>query len=263
MHASVAACGGNKDDASALKTDSALGRDLAMAASDTAVKPKLQDEPAKPTASAPTTKAPAKSTTKPTPKPNASTPPAASPAPTPAKTVTGNLAAGTSLKFESSGKVCSNTTPVGEKFTAKLAEAVTGSNGLTIPAGATGTFEVASERTAQNNGDSTFLRVRLISLQYNGETYPVDATVQTASTTKVRSSTKGNDAKKVAGGAVVGAIAGRIIGKSTKGAVIGAAAGAAAGGVAAAQTADFDTCLNDGAAISVKLDKDATVRIAN
>jgi hypothetical protein len=38
-----AACGGSASDKSALTTDSALGRDLALAASDTGVKPKLQD----------------------------------------------------------------------------------------------------------------------------------------------------------------------------------------------------------------------------
>lgn len=265
----VAACGGAKDDASALKTDTTLGRDLAMAAADSAT-PKLQDAPAAaplPDTNAPVATAPK---AKPTPKPSktpatkpATAAPAPAPAPTPAKPTTGSIAAGTAMRFETNGKVCSNTTPTGEKFTAKLADAITGSNGIVIPAGATGTFEVAESHTAKNNGDTTYMKVRLIAVQYNGDSYPVDATVQSAAMTKVRSSTTGNDAKKVAGGAVVGAIAGRIIGKSTKGAVIGAAAGAAAGGVAAAQTADFNTCLNEGAAIAVKLDKDATIKISN
>lgn len=258
----LAACGGKSDDA--LKSDTALGRDLAMAATDTNAQPKLQDVPASPppATNAPTTKAP---TPKPKPAPSKpSTSPAPTPAPSkPAAATTGVIDGGTSLRFEASNKICSNTTQVGEKFTAPLASAVTGTNGATIPAGATGTFEVTSKRTAKNSGDSTFLRVRLVSVTFGGNSYPVETTLQTASTDRVRSASKSTDAKKVAGGAVIGAIAGQIIGKNTKGTVIGAAAGAAAGTAAAAATADYDTCLNPGAAIAVKLDGPVTVRIGD
>lgn len=254
----LAACGKGDD---AMKGDSALGRDLAMAASDTSVQPKLQDVPTNPPAAAPSSTAPAP---KPKPKPTTSAPaPSPTPVPkAPAVAKSGTIDAGTSLKFEASGKVCSNTTAVGEKFTAPLAQSVTGSNGATIPAGATGTFEVTSARTAKNSGDSTHLRVRLISITFNGNSYPVETTLQTASTDRVRSASKSTDAKKVAGGAVIGAIAGQIIGKNTKGTVIGAAAGAAAGTAAAAATADYDTCINSGAAIAVRLDGPVVVKIA-
>jgi hypothetical protein len=169
---------------------------------------------------------------------------------------------GTALAFTTSSKVCSNTAPVGEKFTAQLADAVTGTNGVTIPAGATGTFEVIESKTAKNSNDNTTLKVRLLSVTFGGNSYPVESTVTNASTERVRSATRATDAKKVAGGAVIGAIAGQIIGKSTKGTVVGAAAGAAAGTAAAAATADYDTCLNSGATIAVKLDGPVTVRVA-
>jgi outer membrane biosynthesis protein TonB len=260
----LTACGDKKDEA--LTTDTTLGRDLAMAATDTNAQPKLQDVPTTPP---PADVAPAnKPKPKPTPKPAApapkpAAPPAAAPVvPTPVAT-TGTVSAGTSMSFAVSSKICSNTTPAGEKFTAALSQPVTGSNGATIPAGAIGTFEVTQARTAKNSGDSTFLRVRMVSVTFGGNTYPVEATLQTASTDRVRSASKGTDAKKVAGGAVIGAIAGQIIGKNTKGTVIGAAAGAAAGTAAAAATADYDTCLNSGAAIAVKLDGPVTVKIAS
>ena len=165
------------------------------------------------------------------------------------------------MQFASNAKVCSNTTTVGEKFTAQLSQAVTGSNGVVIPAGATGTFEVTESKTAKNSNDATILKVRLVSVTFSGESYPVESTLQTASTDRVRSASRGTDAKKVAGGAVIGAIAGQIIGKNTKGTVIGAAAGAAAGTAAAAATADFDTCLNSGGTITVKLDTPVTVKV--
>ncbi|WP_145979018.1 hypothetical protein [Gemmatimonas phototrophica] len=261
----LAACG-DKGDSGALASDSALGRDLAMAQQDS-VQPQLQDVPTTPppeptpvAAPAPAPK-PTPRPTRPAPRPTTTPAPAApAPTPAPAAAATGTVASGTSMSFATNSKICSNTTAVGEKFTAELTEPVNATNGITIPSGATGTFEVTEAKTAQNSNDNTFLRVRLVSVQYGGKTYPAEATVQTASTERVRSATKGTDAKKVAGGAILGAIAGQVIGKSTKGTVIGAAAGAAAGTAAAAATANFDTCLNTGATISVTLDGPMTVR---
>ena len=89
--------------------------------------------------------------------------------------------------------------------------------------------------------------VRTIS--FGGKTYNVDADVSSAAVDRVRNSTKGNDAKKVVGGAVLGAVIGQVIGKDTKGTVIGAAAGAAAGTAAAAATANYEGCVNDGGRI--------------
>ncbi|MBL0170642.1 MAG: hypothetical protein IPP90_07905 [Gemmatimonadaceae bacterium] len=262
----LVACGDSKSGDSALKSDTALGRDLAMAATDTNAQPKLQDVPTTPPPTeAPVTVAPKPKPTpkpvRPTPIPATSTTPAPTPVPAPAAAKTGVVDAGTSLQFAANAKVCSNTSTVGEKFAAQLSQAVNGSNGVVIPAGATGTFEVTESKTAKNSSDVTVLKVKLVSVTFGGESYPVESTLQTASTERVRSASKGTDAKKVAGGAVIGAIAGQIIGKNTKGTVIGAAAGAAAGTAAAAATADYDTCLGSGGAITVKLDGPLTVKI--
>lgn len=264
----LAACGGDKSGDTALTGDSALGRDLAMAAGDSMAQPKLEDVPVTPppapVVEPPTTTTPRPAPARPRPTPPATrpaTPPAATPAPAPAKPTSGTIAAGTTLRFAANTKVCSNTVKVGDKFTAPLSQSVSGSNGAEIPSGAMGTFEVIESKTAKNSNDSTTLRVRLLAVTVNGESYPVEATLQTASTERVRSASKGTDAKKVAGGAVIGAIAGQIIGKSTKGTVVGAAAGAAAGTAAAAATADYDTCLNNGAAITVTTDAPITVKL--
>jgi hypothetical protein len=157
--------------------------------------------------------------------------------------------------------VCSNTAAAGDKFTAPITVTVSGTNGAEIPAGAVGTFEITETRTAKNSSDTTFLRVRLLAVSVDGNSYPVEGDIQSATTERVRSASTGTDAKKVAGGAVIGAIAGRIIGKGTKGTVIGAAAGAAAGTAAAQATADFDTCINSGSVITVRLSAPATIRV--
>jgi len=258
----AAACGEKKASDTALTTDSTLGRDLAMAARDSAVQPELKDVPVTPPpAAAPAPARPRPRATTPTPAPA----PAVTPTPAPAKPsapVTGTVAAGTTLAFAANSKVCTNTSNVGDKFTADLAASVPASNGVSIPAGAVGTFEVVEEKTAKNSNDQTYLKVRLISVQYGGNTYPVESTIESTSTTRVRGASTSTDAKKVAGGAIIGAIAGQIIGKNTKGTVIGAAAGAAAGTAAAAATADFETCLNNGSSVIVRLDAPATIRMA-
>lgn len=262
----LAACGGdNAADSSSLNSDSALGRDLAMAQQDTA-QPQLQDVgPAvvEPTVTPAPMPAPTPRPTTPRPTPR---PPAPAPAPArtpgPAVEVTGTVASGSAMRFAANAKVCSNTAAVGDKFTASLSESVPATNGVSIPEGATGTFEVVEAKTAQNSNDNTTLRVKLVSVTFGGRTYPAEATVQTASTERIRSATKGDDAKKVAGGAILGGIIGQVIGKNTKGTVIGAAAGAAAGTAAASATANYDTCLNSGSGISVTLDGPITVRPA-
>lgn len=257
----LAACGDKGAGNASLNADSTLGRDLAMATD--SAQPKLEDVPVTPppapAAAAPAPRTAAPRTAAPRPRPRATAPNPSAPTPAPVA-VTGVVASGTSFRFAANNKVCSNTVTAGEKFTASLEESVTATNGVVIPEGATGTFEVVEARTAKNSNDQTSLTVKLVSVTYGGRTYPIEATVQSASAERVRSASKGTDAKKVAGGAILGAIAGQVISKNTKGTVIGAAAGAAAGTAAAAATANYDTCINAGAGISATLDAPVTVR---
>ncbi len=264
---SAAACGGDKSADTALNGDDSLGRDLAMAGQDSAI-PELQDVPVtEPPVVAPVTPAPAPSPAPARPRPRqpvATTPapaPAPIPAPAPAAPTEGTISSGTTLNFVANTKVCTGDQNIGDKFTARLSGEVTGTNGATFPAGATGTFEVVSAKRAQNQNDNTFLTVRLVSVTIEGNVYPVQATTESAATTRVRAASTGDDAKKVAGGAIIGAIAGQILGKNTKSTVVGAAAGAAAGTAAAVGTADFDTCINSGGTVRVTLDQQVTVKI--
>jgi hypothetical protein len=252
--AALAACGDKAADTASLNTDSTLGRDLAMATD--SAQPTLQDVPAAPPpVVAPAAPPPPPMPTAPKPRRTATTKPSApspTPAPAPAPVaITGVVASGTSFRFAASTKVCSNTVAVGGQFTASLAASVTATNGIVVPEGATGTFAVVEAKTAKGSNDQTSLTVKLVSVTYGGRTYPLEATVQSTSAERVRSSSKGTDAKKVAGGAILGAIAGQLIGKGTRGTMIGAAA-----------TANFDTCINAGAGISATLDAPVTVRPA-
>jgi hypothetical protein len=175
---------------------------------------------------------------------------------------TGSIPSGTTLALASNRRVCTNTNAVGDRFTASLSDAVTGSNGATIPAGATATVEVTQLDRSENVNDKIKMGFRVVSVSYGGRTYAVDAATESADVSRVRNQPSAKDRQKVIGGAVAGAIAGRILGGGTKGTVIGAATGAAAGAGVAAATANYEGCLNEGAAIRVRLTDAVQVRLS-
>jgi hypothetical protein len=266
-------------DSTALGADSTLNRDLALANRDSAATPALKDVPAPApadthpvatkTQSEPAPKAPppkAHDARPSTPKPGASaTAPAATPVPVsarPAETARmGMIAAGTMLNLRASDRVCTNSNAVGDHVTATLDTAVPGTNGASIPAGATVNMTVTALKRAENTGDSVVVRLAVNSVTYGGRTYPLDATVTSASIDRVRDEPGAKDAQKVGVGAIAGAIAGKLIGKSTKGAVVGGVVGAGAGAAVAAATGNYQGCIPSGGAIVVKLNSAASVRL--
>src|SRR5438270_2133411 len=258
-----------QDTASALNRDtSALGRDLALAnRGDTAAQPQLKDVPATPSA----TSAPARTTPRSTTRPATSTSRPATTTSRPTTTASGNtvtrpsagaansggavgtIAAGTTMSLTPTATVCTNTNKVGDKITATTQNSVTGSNGAVIPAGATVTLTVTNLKRSENQNDNIVMEFAVNSVSFGGRTYPLDASVENASITRVRNEPKSKDAQKVAIGAGIGAIAGQILGKNTKSTVIGGAVGAAAGAAAAATTANYEGCIQNSSTMTVKL----------
>ena len=272
----VAACskGDNKADTS-LAQDSALSRDLQLATGDSAAQPQLKDVPAPAPAPEPAAAPSRPRSTKPATRPTTPKPapePAAPPRTPSGNTVTtgektsggnvGSIGSGTALTMASTSKICTNTNKVGDRFSATLNEAVNGSNGAVIPAGATAVLEVTKLKRSENANDNIEMGFAVRSISFGGTTYNVEGDVTSAAVERVRNSTKGNDAKKVVGGAVLGAVIGQVIGKDTKGTVIGAATGAAAGTAAAATTANYEGCVNDGGRIVITLTSPLTIKAA-
>jgi len=255
----LGACSGDGDAADSLAGDTAgLGRALDMAGRDTGT-PNPNDRPAGGSSGTPR---PSGGGTKATPTP-------------PAKTAggntvqkgggagserTGTVAAGTTLSLAASEKVCTNTHAVGSTFTATVANTVTGSNGVSIPAGSRVTLRVTEAKRSENVRDAATLKFAVVDVTVGGTKYPLTAETRTAAVATEQRS--GKDAQKVAIGAAIGAIAGQVIGKDTKGTVIGAATGAAAGAAVAGATGNYDACLPSGGAITIALTQNATIGIA-
>jgi hypothetical protein len=241
-------------DSTALKNDSALAANLAMANRDSA-NLTLSDTAASGVTKAPPTVTRPASTrpagTKTTPTKTATTPTPTTPAPS---ARTGSIASGTTITLASAGEVCTNTNAIGDNITATTTEAISGTNGAAIPAGATVNMTVTNLKRSENVNDKIIMEFRVNSIAFGGKTYPVEASVTDADVEKVRDQPASKDVQKVAVGAAAGAIAGKILGKSTKGAVIGGAAGAAAGAATAAATANYQGCIRAGRRITVRLD---------
>jgi len=273
----------NKSDTT-LAADSALNRDLQLANQDTSLQPQLRDVPNTPATTTPAAPAPTSSSaSRPSSSGRTTTPTRTTtrPAPTTTTTASGNtvtrnpagsssgggavgtIASGTSLSLRSNARVCTNTYQVGQTFTASLANAVSGSNGATIPAGANVTLEVTQLKRSENVNDKIVMEFAVKSVSFGGHSYAVNGNVASADVQRVRNQPQSKDVQKVVGGAVLGAIAGQILGKNTKSTVVGAAAGAAAGAGAAAATANYEGCVPDGGSIVVNLDAPLQVRIAS
>jgi hypothetical protein len=255
-------------------TDSSLARDLALASSqaaqptfqDTALSPaptqagRAKEEPPAPVkakaAQKPVTQSP-KPTHVAVQPPPAATPAAtpvtvaAAPAPAPARA---EIGAGTGFALTTGSKVCSSSLP-GDKFTATINNAVTGTNGAVIPAGSTVVLEVASATNGEN-AESAQINLRVKAIVVGDKTYQVDGQVVPEATlvrTKIENADPNADKKKVIGGAIAGAILGQMIGHNTKGTVIGAATGAAAGAVVAKKGEKWEACLPSGAPVRLTL----------
>jgi hypothetical protein len=273
----------SKSDTS-LAADTALNRDLQMANRDSAAQPQLNDVPATPAAETPApAPAPARTTPKPVATKPAPRPTTKTPEPTTRTTASGNtetrnapgtaassgggavgtIASGSSLSLRSNSRVCTNTYTVGQTFSATVANSVSGTNGASIPSGATVSLEVTQLKRSENANDKIVMEFAVRSVSFGGRTYPVTGTVANADVERVRNQPKSKDAQKVAAGAAIGAIAGQILGKNTKSTIIGAAAGAAGGAATAAATANYEGCVPDGGSIAVNLTAPLQVRVTS
>lgn len=283
----LGACKQGDKPEDALAQDTSLAKDLQLANADTMAQPQLKDVPV--------TVSPAQNPANPAPKVSRrQTPseiltpsrnprrvaktPQSTPQPveqTPVTTSNGNtvtentsgsergvgtIASGSEISLYSGQRVCTNTYAVGDRFTASVAESVQGSNGVSIPAGATAVIELTSLKRSENANDNVEMEFVVRSIAFNGKTYPVNSSVTSAQVDKVRNGDASSDGRKVATGAIIGAIAGQIFGHHTKSTVIGAATGAAAGAVVAGMTGKYDGCVPNGGRISLKLNQAMVVQ---
>lgn len=229
------------------ETDSALLRDLALAAGPDTLS--LSD-----TAANSASRAPATPRARATPRPaTTKTTSSASSEPAP---LTNGLRAGTILKLALDREICSSGARPGDKYIATITEPAAGPGGFTIPAGSRVVIEVADVMSGPT-ADSTKLTFRVRTIAVGATSYPARGEiVPNEEPKRAQIANAGGDKKKVIGGAIAGAIIGQVIGKDTKSTVIGAATGAAAGSVSAARNVRYQVCIPPQAALRLTLSED-------
>ena len=163
-----------------------------------------------------------------------------------------NLPAGTDLRVRLDQQIGTNSSRVGDEFTATVTQDVVAQNGrVAVPAGSTIYGHITGLHTSQQSGDPAAIRVDFDRIAVNGENYPFTARV---SATNLKMERSNNDAIQKAGiGAAAGAVLGAIIGEGDlKKILIGGAIGAAAGTVISLGTGDVQGVLPAGTEMTLQ-----------
>ncbi|MFQ5745923.1 MAG: hypothetical protein ACE5HF_01735 [Gemmatimonadota bacterium] len=264
--AGLSACGGEaaEEDAQA-----AVDRELDLAAAGDSAQAALEDvtaetaEPAGPAAepeAPPAARQPSRQSPPPAQPARQSPPPAApartpppSPKPAAPRMQTLTAAAGTAFTVTLDQELSTKNNQVGDLFTTTLQTPITDGTHVIVPAGAKIRGEVTAVQVSGKGGQPAVLKVAFNEVSFEGDTYPIQATILEANpTTKGRKST-GEKVGTIGGGAVAGAILGRVIGGNKTGTLIGAAVGAAAG-TAITLGGDVDAVLAQGSEMRLELD---------
>ncbi len=134
--------------------------------------------------------------------------------------------AGTRLDLTLTAELSSRKNKAGDTFTAKLATDIRDASGkVVIETGSTVNGTIAEVKPAPNRRTPGTLTLALTTIETNGTTLPIRATIDSVQTEY----------------AAAGAVVGQILSKNTKGTVIGA--------VVTAETKDLDIVLADGSHI--------------
>lgn len=172
------------------------------------------------------------------------------------RTVTTSVAAGTSLSIRMNDELSTERSQVGDVFTATLSAPLRDASGaVVVPAGATVRGRLTAVAASGRVGQTATMHLAFEAISFDGQSYPLHATVERADVQQRNRSSVGEQAGKVAVGAAAGAVLGRVIGGDRKGTIKGAAVGAAAGTAVAMGTADVDAVLPTGAEVVIRLDR--------
>jgi uncharacterized protein (UPF0333 family) len=241
----LSACQKGQDQSQA--SDS-TARNLTLAPADsTATMRDVPEHQANPPAAQPQTRTPATRT--PT---NRTTPPVAA--------AQRRLSAGATFGVAATDTISSRTAKPGETFTARVVADVKNAAGqVVIPAGSVVNGTITDVKPAPNPRTAGTLTLSVTSVTVGGNTYPIDATVDSVATTRQGRGVTSGDAAKVGAGAVAGAVLGRVLGGNKKGTIIGGVVGGIAGAGVANATKDSDIILPAGAHIIIRLTKELAV----
>jgi hypothetical protein len=168
------------------------------------------------------------------------------------------IPAGTVLTFEVRESLSTSSSDAGDTFSLVLVDAVSGSAGAMLQAGASARGLVTDSRPSTGPADSSVLGLRVTSVEAAGSQRQIVGETQSATLDHSTRDSGTRSAATVATGAAAGAIIGQIIGRDTRSTVTGAAVGAAVGMGVALTTRGGHAELPVGSRIVVRLSQDLT-----
>jgi len=173
-----------------------------------------------------------------------------------------DIPAGTTFDVTMVTPVDTRTSVVGDKVEATLAAPIVVDGKTLASEGARVSGEVADIQKAsrsKSTDDRAFIALAFNTIETVDGAKALHATVNNAEGKMVAKGTSTRDKLMVAGGAVAGAITGKVAGGSTKSTIIGAVAGAAAGTGAMLMVKGHELTIEQGAKVSLRVDKPITV----
>lgn len=170
--------------------------------------------------------------------------------------------AGTHLDLTTDDELSSRKNKPGDTFTAKVFSDVRDASGAVVMReGSTVNGNIVAVKPAPNRRTPGTLTIALSTVEMDGKTFPIRATIDSVQREYRKQPINAKDAAKVGVGAAAGAVVGQVISKNTKGTVIGAVVGGIAGAGVAAETKDLDIVIPDGAHILVTVTEPMKVAI--
>ncbi len=260
------ACGGSGDADGDVAEDTLglLDRELDLAMSGENDEAQLRDEPQgrRVEARDPGRTPAARPTPPPPPEQMAGTEPPSAEAEGPGARFEGrSIAGGTTFDVTLNQELSTRTSQVGDLYSATLVHPLTDGRLVIVPAGAMVLGQVTAVQKSGKHGQQAVLNLSINEVSFDGETYPLQASIVEANPeTRSRSST-GEKAAKIGGAAVAGAILGRIIGGNATGTIIGTAVGGAAGTAIVLGTEDVDAVLPRGSRMTLRLDAPLEIQV--
>jgi hypothetical protein len=172
-----------------------------------------------------------------------------------------SVPSGTSLTLRLNDRLGTESSKVGDRFTATVASDLRAQDGsVVVPSGAVVHGTVTGLKESDNASEQAAIRLDFERININGRDYPFEARIEQADVQRSGES-RDETLKKAGIGAAAGAVLGAIIGDGDLGKIVGGAAiGAAAGTVVSLGLGDVSAELPAGTEMRVSTTNTITLR---
>jgi hypothetical protein len=173
-----------------------------------------------------------------------------------------SLPKGTKVSATLTDSISSRSNRIGDLVSATIAHEVRDGNGNVIfPAGSSAELRIIDIKPGDGDDKDGALALQVSQVRANGQTYTVNASVDSVSNSS-RKPGWTSDKKKIGLGAAAGAVVGGLVSGNLKGAVAGGILGAAGGAVVAHEMNGRDVIVKPGTTIDFEITETLPVMIS-